>query len=541
MSATEGRRNLAASAVRVLAVGFIFLVLANLWVRQGALITLASQVAMAVPPVPALAVLVLLLAALPVIRHVGFDKKQIIGIYCFLTLAVALTSGGAMRFFLPSLPSLFYFATPDNNWSQFHQHIPDWFAPKDPEVIREYFEGSATGAVPWEAWLGPLAAWLGFFVAFFGLLICLALIFRPVWEQDEYLTYPLAELPLMLAGEQSDYEGIWTDSVFWVGFGLVCAHHVLNIANAFNPSVAALGLRTDLGALLPEWPLSSLQPLQLAYRPFMFGLGYLMPTEILFSSVFFYLIYLKGLSLGSALMGYTLPQFPYRDNQGGGAFLAMALVLIYGARRRIAAVFGRLSGRGGGSRMLPAATIVSILAMIIFWRMAGMNWLILLGFFGLMFAYALSYARVRAESGFPHNWIRPLRQERDMLINFLGTRRLQTGGGFRSLTLLSSVFYMCRGYLPQLIAFPLESFKISGEVKIKLNHMVWLMLAAVLLGIGVSWWMHLDAYYQYGANILEGGTTSGGYRIQLMVRSYTDLAAWARQPEGPKTLQAGAS
>ena len=53
----------------VLAVAFV--ILANLWVKQGALITLAAQVAMSVPPVPAVAALLLMLGSLAVLRRLG--------------------------------------------------------------------------------------------------------------------------------------------------------------------------------------------------------------------------------------------------------------------------------------------------------------------------------------------------------------------------------------------------------------------------------------------------------------------------------------
>ncbi|MGI5817085.1 MAG: DUF6785 family protein [Armatimonadota bacterium] len=528
-------------AIRVLVVGVIFLTLANLWERQGALITLASQAAMAVPPVPALAALLLLLALLRPLRRIGFDRRQIIAVYCFLTLAVALTSGGAMRFFLPSLPSLFYFAAPENNWEQFHEHIPGWMVPRDEGVIQAYFEGAEAELVPWGAWLGPLSLWLLFFLAFFGLQICLALIFRPEWEDSEHLIYPLAELPLMFTGERHGEQAIWRDGLFWVGFVAVCGHHALNIANAFNPGVAALGLRTDLSGLFEEWPLSAIRPLQFAYRPFMFGLGYLMPTEILISTVVFFLIYLKGIALGAAVMGLTTPGLPYGNQQAGGAFLGMALLLVVAARGRIASVFRSLAQPEEGSRPLAVATIVCALGVAVFWRIAGMNWLVLCGFFGLAYAFAIAHARVRAESGFPHNWIRPLSQERDILVNVLGTERLAMGEGMRSLTLMSSVFYMARGYLPQLIGFPLEAFRIGGEMRIRTRHMVWLMVFAVVLGSVFSWWMHLSAYYQFGANILEGGTTAGGYRVTLVRQGYDSLANWARGHEGPKRPEATAT
>ena len=60
----------------IVLVGLALLVLANLWVRQGALITLSCQVAMAVPPVPALAALLLMLPAARLLRRVGIVSES---------------------------------------------------------------------------------------------------------------------------------------------------------------------------------------------------------------------------------------------------------------------------------------------------------------------------------------------------------------------------------------------------------------------------------------------------------------------------------
>jgi len=519
--------------LRIVLLGLALLVLANLWVRQGALITLSCQVAMAVPPVPALAALLLLLPALRLLRRVGLDRRELIAIYCFLTLAVALTSGAAMRFFLPSLPTPFYFASPENNWADFHDLIPTWLAPRDTDVVRDYFEASDTGAVPWGAWLMPLSAWMLFFVAFYGLLMSIILVFQPVWERDEHLAYPMAELPLMLAGYRKVTRGLWLNGAFWVGFGLICVHTLLNILNAFNPAVTALGLETNLGNLLHERPLTALRPLVFRYRPLILGMGYMMPSDIVVSTLLFYFVYLKGLQLGGAIAGVGVPRFPLYREQSTGAFVGMALILIYGARARIKEVFSRLAGRGKGSPLLPGALLACAAIVYIFWRAAGMNGTVILAYFGVMIAFALSYARGRAETGFPHHWIKPLDQERNVLINFLGTRALAPRGDMRTLTLLSTTHFLSRGYLPQLVAFPMESFKIAGQVNIPLRRMVRLMMLAVILGSAVSWWMHLSAFYQYGANVLEGGTTSGGQRVALMRRSYDALAGWMRVPEGP--------
>lgn len=523
----------------VLIVSIVLLVLANLWVRQAALISIGAQVAMAVPPIPALAALLALLAAYPLLRKLKLSRRDIIAIYCFLTLAVALTSGGAMRFFLHSIPTLHYFAGPENNLEQLHGMIPGWMGPTDETVVRTYFEGSDDGGVPWAAWAGPLTLWLLFFTAFFGLMIGLAVLFHPEWEQSEHLSYPLAELPLRLTGiGAGEAISIWANRGFWIGFGIACLYNLLNIMNAYNPGITALGSDQPLDALLSEHPLSALRPMRISFRPEILGFGYLMPTEIALSTVFFYFVYIKGIALGAAISGVDDARLPYENEQAAGAYIALFVLLVYRARHRIVDVFRGLRARSAHRLTLPVSLIACSLFIAVFLTAAGMSPLLWVPYFALVVIFSVGYARLRAESGYPRMWGRPLGGEQDLLLNLFGTGPFARGGNMRSLTLMASMFYMTRGYMGQLMAYPSEALKIAQDAGITRRSLIVLMIAAVVLGSVASWVMHLDAFYEYGANILEGGTTQGGFRVSLMRQSYENAARWAESHALPRSTQA---
>ncbi|HCA48215.1 MAG TPA: hypothetical protein DEP45_12945 [Armatimonadetes bacterium] len=532
---------------RVLLVGLIFLVLANLWVRQGELLTLAAQVSMAVPPVPALVTLLVLLAGLGIIRKVGIGRKEVMGVYMFLTLAVALTSGAAMRFFLPALVTPFYFASEENRYSEIFKFIPSWATPHGDEVIRQYFEGSDLASsglnvwllgVPWGAWLQPLAIWLVFFVGFYTLLLCLAMIFQPVWEEGEHLSYPMSEFSLLLAGyRQGRVQGVWTNPIFWIGVAVVGIADLSNILNAFNPGLPAIGLATSLDPLFAEHPLTALRPLTINYRPAILGIAYMMPSDIVISTLVLYFGYLKGLSLTGAMAGFDIPGYPFDYPQAMGGFVALAVVLIYGARKRFADVFGALAGRGNESPWLAIGVIVSTVIVFGFWLIFGMKLWVLAVYLILVLSHSIGYMRIRAETGYPTWWIKPLNQERDMLISFFGTARMSAGGKFGSLAGLEVQNWMYRGYFGQFISYQAEALRIGGEIKVDRKQIVSLMIWAVILGTVVSWWMHLSTAYELGANVLEGGATQGGTRVALMTQAYDQLASWMRGPVEPQRNQ----
>ncbi|MFP3903669.1 MAG: DUF6785 family protein, partial [Armatimonadota bacterium] len=403
--ASSGRRAITLRAF-LIAVGL--LVLANLWMKYAALITVSAQVTMSVPPIPALIGLVALLglrvALRPVSRWFDLSRREMLFIYAFLTLSVALTSGGALREFMPELTALEYFSTPENQWSQYHDMLPSWLAPHDPDVIRGYFEGTADG-VPWEAWLVPLGMWTTFFMLLLGGLLCLAVLLYDHWAEGERLSFQVTELPLSMTAPASADRRIpqfWRDPVMWVGFGLAALHNIANILQAFNPGVAALGLSYPIGALFTERPLSALNDVIMHHRPEIVGFGYLMPQEIVVSSLIFYAM-MKAEGVAALAMGYDIPRFPHFESQAGGAFVAFALILLWMARGTLVREFRNIfTGRGGNLKRFAAVGLVlSLLGIWAWWRAAGMSTFAIVLFFGVLLLMALTYCRVRAQTGLP--------------------------------------------------------------------------------------------------------------------------------------------
>ncbi len=514
--------------VRGLVIAVGLLVLANIWMKYAALITLSCQVTMSVPPIPALVGLIALLALramlTPLSRWFHLSRRELLLIYVFLTLSVALTSGGALREFMPELTALQYFATPENGWAEFVQYQPAWMAPHDPEVVRSYYEGTEQG-VPWGAWLLPLASWSVFFMLLLGSLLCVAVLFYDEWSGRERLSFQVTELPLTMTAPREVLrasEGVrphgmpqlWRDPVMWGGFALAGLHNGLNIAHAFNPAVPALGLSYPLGQLFTERPWTALNDLIMYHRPEVFGFGYLMPQEVVVSSLIFYAL-IQAESVAAVALGYDIPRFPHFESQAGGAFVAFALVLIFMARKRLAAIFrSALSGRGNpGERWGAWGLVLGLLGLWIWCRLAGMSTVRFVTYFGLLYLMALTYARIRAQTGLPLQWGYPVTQANFMVTAALGTAPFKDAGGLASLTVYYTGWFLTRGYLPNLSAYHFEALKIGEDAGMRRREIVWALLLALALGMVVSYWVQLDTAYAFGANFLEGGTHRGGMRV----------------------------
>jgi len=636
--ATEpGRREEAAVVpgltARALVASVVLSFAAVLWVRQVELINHACQISESVPPVPAIAALLLLLAlsggigraarlaerhrlralglaALLVAcglllstlgttgRSVGsliaglgiacalftfaagaiarheqwfrFSRQEILVVYCFLAVSSVMPSVGVARMVFPAITTLRYFATPSNLFEEYAKHLPAWYAPTDEEVIRMMYEGTdnpapeiplekvpvigplsklwvqlsyGTLSVPWNVWGWYASLWGVFLLVLFVVLLCVMTMFHRQWTAHERLTFPLVQFPLELTRTGALAIGsppFFKDPIMWIGFGLAVLHNVMNIAHAVNPSVPALGYRFNIGQIFTERPWDVLRGVSLAFRPELYAFAYLVPTDVGLSVWLFYFVLRAEQVLGVA-WGIDVPGYPFDREQCVGSYLALGIFLIWAARRwlvRIVCTALRREANATQSEVLSwqlalCGALGGFLLLCLFLVAAGMDlWLAVL-YLGIIVLFALVYARARAEAGAPMVWLFPWYQHKQAITNALGTEILAPGGVMKSMTIFSSVYFLSRGFFSTMLATQLESMKIADEARISHRRMLTTLITACAIGLAFAYWMHLATYYEYGCNVLEGGSTEGGYRTRLAVNEYTQLTGWGENPAGP--------
>jgi len=547
--------------LRSLVVSLGLLVVNLFWIRHVELVAFTCQITESIPPIPALASLLFLVLVNPLLKRLGprwgLTRAELGTIYVFVGISSVMSAVGVTQAFLPYLTVPFYFAMPENRLEEIQSFLPAWFGPRDSEAIRCFYEGSEGGAVPWGEWLRPLGLWLLFFVGFWGTALCLWAILRRQWAETERLTFPLLFLPLNLM--QEDQAGgaerpFFRNPLMWLGFGLAAVYNLMNILHAFNPAVVALDASYHLGSLFTEKPLNALQAVWIWYRPELVGLGYLISQEVLFSVWFFYLLQRVASVLGLAF-GLETPGFPFEQEQGMSAYVIVALFLLWSARRHLGSVLRRaLSGRrpipSEAEEPLPyrwavMGLLVCFGGLVLFCQRAGMAAWVAVFFFGLLFAFALTYGRIRAETGTPSIWALPHSQLMSFPFYTFGSDFFKVGGSFRTLSVWTHFMFLCHGgFYNQTTVYQLESFKLSDELRMRRRTMVWVGLLAVIVGLVLADWMFLTTYYEYGANVLAGGAEQGvgGVRIDYCWGAYQLTEGYLQSPRAadvPRNVAAG--
>ncbi len=535
-------------SMRAAIISLIFFVISLLWMRQAGLIALGAQIGESVPVIPAIAAVLILTMVRPFLRKLPriFDlpESQTMLIYSFLVIAVSMPSVGVVRQILPQITVPFYFAGPENEYALLQSEIPSWLAP-DQSVIQTMYEGTEDGSVPWRGWVTPLAAWTLFLLATYVTMYSLMLMFRRQWIHKEHLTFPIVRLVMNMSDTEGREVtgGFLRNPVMWMGFALAMIYNVMNMLNAWNPAVPALGKYFQIGSLFTERPWSAMGGLSIAWRPENFGIGYLVSTDVLLSVWVFALLF-KLSNVAATAMGYDISGFPMERQHSWGGYLAFGLVLLWVARGHLREVFRKAftgdpaiddSKEPYPYRVTVWAGIIGFVVMIVFAVKAGMWPWVAIWYLGICLLFAVVYARARAEAGAALVWLFPIAQHWEMTFNIFGSKLFQHGSSWANMSALGMFYWVSRGYFTSMSAYQIEGCRIAEESGINQRTMVKWMIAALLIGLIGAYAVHLNVYYGFGANILEGGTTQGGSRVQSSARAWDALSGFVKAHKLPDT------
>jgi hypothetical protein len=519
---------------RALFLAFLFGGLGSLWVVENSLVRSGVQVGGSVPPIPALATLALLALVNPKLGRWSLRRGEVLLVYLFVAVAVSLSHVDVLGYFFAYLTVPQYFSAREG-FARVVEHLPPWFAPGDAGAVRTFYEGSWSFAVSWSEWLLPLAGWTGFFLALWATTFALLSLFRERWVQHEQLPFPIVDFTMSLTAESGRVPPALRDPVFWGGFALSGIYNLLNVVHAFQPNVPALGRSFDMAPFFPDLPWSALRPFWLSFRPEIFGIGYLINTDVLFTVWATYLAFrLCGVALSAA--GYEIVS-GYYDYQeiAAGAYLGMLAVLVWQARRQLRKVW-----RSGGPGLRLYATALGGFLYMLWWTtQAGLAWWLGALYLLLVVAFAVVYARMRAETGAPLIFLFPFWQQQKLLVNFLGTPALAAAGS-ESLSVLAAVGFLARGVLPELASYQVEAMAIGERARIRPRQVAVCLFAALLFGLLLGYYLYLTNAYRYGFGVLDGGSGQGGGRVNVTVQQYRMLAQWQGHyvpPNGPLIAQ----
>ena len=472
----------------------------------------------------------------------ALNQAEMMLLYSLLSISSVVAGVGHMGFFLPFLSNPFYYANSSNGWREFQHLLPPYIGPRDPAVLRGFYQGHSTFFQPqvMRAWAVPLCVWGTFFLVLLWTTLCLAVIVRRRWAEEEHLPFPVVVLPLEMTCEDAP---IYRNKLLWLGFAVPCVFHSLNSLASIYPGVPSIPINSarDLAAGLP-FPLSGIGPVFGGIHPAGIGFGYLINTDVLFSLWFFYLVRkvfnFWGVSedwrdTGTGQFPDGSQQFPYTPFQAWGAWLAMGMAVLWQGRSYFGGYFRRaLRGDPDGrereepmsARVAVLGFTVGFLALCAFVWSSGGSFCLPIAFLGLYIIIMLALTRLEAETAVlsPYlAWIDP----QSILTTVGGTANF----GVMDKVHMGMLSWFNSDYRAAPLPHQLQAFVGQKRAGGTLRGVPAALMAAAAVSLIFALLWDLQLYYINGA--ATGHVNQ--WRVSEGSAPWDSVQKWLQHPEAP--------
>lgn len=467
-----------------------------------------------------------------VARGAALSQSELLATYVMVVISCTIAGHDMWQNFFGAVSHPFWFATPENAWEQrFFHFLPEWLGVRNQEILTGFYEGNAElTADVWQAWAVPLLVWGALVVVMVTTMLCISVIVRKQWAENERLTYPIVQVPLALTEQYG--VPLLKNPTMWTGFALAGIICVAAGLHAIWPAVPFVHVKLNS---LHKWllgrPWDFMGQADLSFYPFMIGLSYFLPLDLGFSCWFFYVVRLLQQIIGGLLGGDTGRFFPYLGEQGAGGWIALGLISLWGAKDYLRGVWRQvLYGQTDRDEPLTyrAALIGLIvgLGLLMYWTSRlrvgfGTN----LAFWLIFLLLSLAMTRVRAELGAPHEiyFVNPRR----IMMTLMGT----TSFSPQDLTWFSVSYWFNRCYRCHPQPPQMEAFKMAEGDRMNARSLFWIILAATVYSLIASSWSNLNTCYAYGAV-----AKCMGFKRWVGAESYNDLSTWLEYPKMPDAV-----
>lgn len=445
---------------------------------------------------------------------------------------------GLASYVVGTIAAPYYFATPENSWAELlHPNMVSWLVMNNEDsAVTWFYDGLPAGqGIPWRAWAVPVFWWMTFVGAAACVALCLMVLLRKQWVENERLEFPLMAVGLRVAnlGEREDGTPALLGQrlfriAFWVGFFAV----VWNIVSFFFPLMPGLPTTHTEG----EWFLwlEGAKPFWVQISIYVMGFAYFARVETLFSFWLFFLF--------TEIEVATFDRLGIAAGHGGGEavrsqnFGVLCAYVMFGlwmARAHLKAVFRKVfkgaadvddAREAMSYRAAMIALATALLYMVAWLHAAGMEVRVaaLYLFFTVM-AY-IGMARFAAELGLPYG---------DIAYHAITWTPLHLMGGqtvaASTLTCqgyLWAMFGKTRGFLGPPIA---QMLKLTTPFRAERGRLFGAIVLAVVAGATFA-----------VLHAISMGYSSGGFNLRaawnLLIgpqRSYDMSITWMRNPEAP--------
>lgn len=460
----------------------------------------------------------------------ALNAAELVVIYVMLSLASAMCGHDMIQVLTPILCHPFHFATAENNWAElFCDKLPRWLMVDSPEAVDSFYSGGSSLYLGqnWRPWLPVVLRWTGFLTVLVFTTVCLNVLFRKEWTENERLAFPVVGLPHAIATRP---KALCWNAYFLIGFLVAGSISLINGLHHLVPAFPYVPVKPhNLWPLIRGLghPWTAAGSIRVAYYPSVIGISFLMPLDLMFSCWFFYLFW-RAEAIFLAWIGVAPKLGPYITQQATGGYLAIAAGALWIGRSHLKEVIRKVLGRPSALsdqvepmsyRAAALGAVAGFVMLIVFSCKAGMSLWIAVAFFALYLAISAGITRMRATCGPPAHDLHHAGPEQ-VLTATVGTANIDGPG----LGVMSLFYGFNRAYRGHPMAHSLEGFKLAERTKGSQRAMLAAQMLAVAFGCLCSFWAILHICYSSASGPTWVFTRAFGRE------PYRDLQRWLLHP-----------
>ena len=493
-------------------------------------------------PPAALAILLLSVAIGRILRAFSrrwsLSSSDLLVIYSMSLVAAMVSSHGVVQKIIPALQAPGYFASNSNNWhGLFHPYIQQRLVPWDRVsgekglVLNAFYAKLGVGeSIPWRAWVTPLLNWGILVVLVLFAFLCLTALLRKQWVDNEKLSFPLAQLPMEIAGD-GETLSFFRNRLMWMGVLIPVVIYGMNGLHQIIPTIPDIKISYTLSDYYNLPPVNGFAGS--VYFIFSFaaiGFFFLLPTDVLFSIWFFYVLTRVEQVLAATYNMDTpaMPLYPpplFIGYQTVGAYLVLVFYFFWIARPHLAEVWSAAIGKkkiDDSQELLPYrfafwGLVLSIVCSSLWlWGMGMSLWLAVGEMVVFLLVIAVVMARSTAEAGMlmTETTFRPIDLYRMVApIHALGPANLTILSFFDNMFLRDQ-----RGLL---LTGMLDSMRMSDGAKVRRRSFVGVLAIGIVLALIIATGLNIYLPYKIGGTSMDWWMMQGSPQI-----SFNDYAAY---------------
>ncbi len=377
------------------------------------------------------------------------------------------------------------------------------------------------GDIEWGLWVKPILNWAALIFLIYMILMTFNILIFRQWSLAEKITYPLAELPAIIAGVDADGSGksvpILRSGLFWAGFAISFGVLGWNIFVCdFVSGLSPITLQVQWDPYIRGSFLEGIIPhgrFDIFFA--LIGLTFLIPARVSFSLWSFQFVYFALLialvGLGHAVNASSFQagwfmEVTFRTGIGGGALIVFAAIMLWRCRRYLFCCLAP-SGLGnievGEKTELRRASFLFLLGSVVFIAVMtfrlGSSVFWSTAFYLAVLVVTVGMIRAVAEGGLLtfQTWFGPFH----ILRSLFGSKLTWAPGLLAPLVVLNTMLFMeLKACIAPAMA---NALKIREKIGGRMRGFHLALGTAIVCSFFVGVIVHIICAYSRGANAMN--------------------------------------